>query len=218
MLVLLIVLLLALTSHAYVLPMSKMSQKLSKSPRISTLHASIVPGIGDAGCALPSPSGINTQPVPVQAAVFVGVSLGIYLATILSIGAFDILEQTFPGPIKAWEGTWGLIGLIYGLAGVSHFTIKKDFMNIMPAPGAWGFWYVPGSKEFHVLWTGIVEFVAGMWLAVGTASSYAGFSLLPAVWTSPSSDAATVLLALTVLVTPANIYMVETLCVLYISL
>jgi hypothetical protein len=43
----------------------------------------------------------------------------------------------------------------------------------MPAQGAWGFWYIPGSKSFHVAWTGVVEFLAGFWLAIGAISKLA---------------------------------------------
>ena len=32
-------------------------------------------------------------------------------------------------------------------------------------------WYLPGSKEFHVAWTGVVEFLAGLWLIIGAAST-----------------------------------------------
>ena len=42
---------------------------------------------------------------------------------------------------------------------------------MMPAQGAWGVWYLPGSKEFHVAWTGVVEFLAGLWLTIGAVST-----------------------------------------------
>ena len=42
---------------------------------------------------------------------------------------------------------------------------------MMPAQGAWGFWYLPGSKGFHVAWTGAVEFLAGLWLTIGAVST-----------------------------------------------
>ena len=45
------------------------------------------------------------------------------------------------------------------------------YVNMMPAQGAWGVWYLPGSKEFHVAWTGVVEFLAGLWLIIGAAST-----------------------------------------------
>lgn len=40
-----------------------------------------VPGFGDDGCALPSPSKVNTLPLPAQAAVFFGIWLGLYGGT-----------------------------------------------------------------------------------------------------------------------------------------
>ena len=45
------------------------------------------------------------------------------------------------------------------------------YINMMPAQGAWGVWYLPGSKEFHVAWTGVVEFLAGLWLTIGAVST-----------------------------------------------
>lgn len=169
---------------------------------------SVVPGIGDDGCRLPSPSGINMMPLPQQALVFAALSGGLYASTNIGLGVFQAFAETFPEAMTAWKSTWGLIGFIYALAGLSHFTLKKEFMNIYPARGAWGFWYLPGSKEFHVLWTGVVELLAGLWLGLGTLSSFFGISLLPTILTGPVADAATVLLSLTLAVTPANIYMV----------
>ena len=40
-----------------------------------------VAGLGDDGCALPSPSGVNTLPLPAQAAVFFGYYLALYGGT-----------------------------------------------------------------------------------------------------------------------------------------
>lgn len=171
------------------------------------VYAAIEPGVGDEGCKAPSPSRINTLPLPVQAAVFAGVSIGLGVTTTAAVSAFELLESALPGPIAVWKTTWGLIGVIYALAGYAHFAIKDDFINIMPAQGSWGFWYLPGSKEFHVLWTGVVELLAGAYLAAGSVDALLQLHLLPALWANPVSDAASILLLLTILVTPANIYM-----------
>ncbi len=72
---------------------------------------------------------------------------------------------------------------------------------------------MPGSAKFHVIWSGIVEFVAGLCL---TSSSIAAFFnvdlhvysiLFKTEIYIRSSDFAFVLLILTILVTPAKIYM-----------
>ena len=48
---------------------------------LSASKAEPVPGFGDDGCALPSPSKVNTLPVPLQAAVFFGYYLALYGGT-----------------------------------------------------------------------------------------------------------------------------------------
>lgn len=185
------------------------STSTSAKPSHMRALAATVQGVGEEGCKLPSPSGVNALPLPTQAGVFFLVATGLYAATLLGIGGFEYLKSVLPGPITAWQGTWGLMGLFYALAGVSHFTAKLEFENIMPAWGAWGFWYLPGSKEFHVAWSGVAEFVLGLWLGLSTlANLFIGQQLLPALVVSPMSDAALGLLALTIGVTPANIYMV----------
>ena len=97
------------------------------------------------------------------------------------------------------------------VAGITHFTNEKDYVNIYPSIGTWGIWYLPGNAKFHVLWTGIVEFICGLGLFVGGAID----SFAPVYYNSPNvlsnagllSDSATLLFFLTIAVTPANIYM-----------
>lgn len=33
--------------------------------------------------------------------------------------------------------------------GVAHFTEEQGFKNMYPHTGAWGLWYLPGSKRFR---------------------------------------------------------------------
>ena len=47
-----------------------------------------------------------------------------------------------------------VLGGIFAAAGVAHFTSKDAFESMVPRPGAWGFWNLPGSAAFHVEWTG----------------------------------------------------------------
>jgi uncharacterized membrane protein len=76
----------------------------------------------------------------------------------------------------------------------------------VPSIDTQGFWYLPGSKEFHVEWTGVAEILGGLGLTIGGLSSALG-TLMPGAFGSLTSDAALFILVLTVLVTPANIYM-----------
>lgn len=88
-------------------------------------------------------------------------------------------------------------------AGAAHFAVKSDFENIYPYRGAWGLWYLPGSPEFHVVWSGIAELLLGAGLTVGTL-----MNLLTATSGSDLVEKSALgLLVLTALVTPANIFM-----------
>jgi len=66
-----------------------------------------------------------------------------------------------------------------------------------------GVWQLPGSAEFHVAWTGVAEIAGGAGLLIGAAADALGFARLR--WLKPSSAAC--LAALTLAVTPANVYM-----------
>lgn len=116
------------------------------------------------------------------------------------------LEPLLPsGWYTKMKASWpAVMGLFYALVGFSHFTNLKNNCNICPGKGAWGLWYVPGNASLHVKWTGIAEIVGGCCLAavglgVPGAADLAGGLLL--------KRAALGLFALTVAVTPANIYM-----------
>lgn len=166
--------------------------------------AVIVPGIGDEGCMLESPSGINTLSEPAQAAVVLGYFVVLFCGTLGLINAVDWLSSQF-SIVAQWQSSFALLGVIYMIAGVTHFTVKDEYINIMPKQGAWGIWYLPGSKEFHVLWTGVVEFILGSSLLAGyVTNSILDLSLLPQDTVAYSAFG---LLLLTIGVTPANIYM-----------
>lgn len=113
--------------------------------------------------------------------------------------------------VQTWRYTWPLLGVIYAAAGVTHFTLEDAYVNIYPSKGAWGFWNLPGSPKFHVQWTGVAEILGGVGLLIGGA-----FDAFAPVWgncpnviTSAGigSDAAAGLLLLTLVVSPANIFM-----------
>ena len=170
---------------------------------------SIEAGIGDEGCKLPSPSGVNTLPTPTQAAIFFSYFVGLAVITSSLVKGFDALSAVAPGAMESWISSWPLLGVVFIAAGISHFTLKDMFMNIMPATGSWGIWYLPGSKLFHVAWTGVAEFVLGSWLLGGAGTKLLNVSVLPSLLgADPIAEASLGLFLLTLAVTPANIYMV----------
>jgi uncharacterized membrane protein len=100
-----------------------------------------------------------------------------------------------------------LFGSIFTLVGIGHFIYVQNFARIVPPYNTWGgLWKIPAPfssqlnisyEEYHSYWTGIVEFVGGIWLF------YTGINHIN---TDPSLPAI-LLFLLTVIVTPANIYM-----------
>ena len=106
--------------------------------------ASPIPGVGEDGCKLTSPSKVNSLPAISQAAVFTGIGVSLYLGTLLFVSILEAGEQLFPGFFNTWKLSWPLLGPIFSLAGVTHFSLKNDYVNIYPYKGAWGFWYLPG--------------------------------------------------------------------------
>ena len=67
-----------------------------------------------------------------------------------------------------------------------------------------------GSKEFHVAWTGVAEIIFGLWLTIAGVGNVFGYNI-PTVSSIPGAtgvaESAFALLLLTIIVTPANMYM-----------
>jgi len=163
----------------------------------------LVRGIGE-GRDLPSASGINTFPVPLQAATVLGILSVICAGASLIAGpGFDLIRDSFLWNLS--RPTWPLLGLIYLAAGAAHFTELEGFSNITPPNGTWGFWWTPFSTKFNVQWTGVAEVFGGLWLLLGALAPVLGIAL-PAALGPMLSDGALTLWLLTLAVTPANIY------------
>jgi uncharacterized membrane protein len=154
-----------------------------------------------------SPSGVDGLPLAAQAGLFAStfVALGAS-ATVIDRGYAAMRGKSWPWDL--WEsGAALLLGAIFMTAGRSHFTMPEAFIAIYPPQGTWGFWYLPGSPEFHVAWTGVAELSGGAGLLTGgllDAAALAGRG------TAPSAlrvAAARGLLLLVFCVTPANFLM-----------
>ncbi len=187
--------------------------KLQTSPLFASTTGQIVEGIGEEGCKLPSVSGINTKDDLTQAfavkAIFLSLGAGTYLFSQGLHGLSTFGTENFPSQYEFFRSTWPLtFGAIYSLAGITHFTLSEEYENIVPTKGAWGVWNIPGSRKFHVAWTGVAELAGGLGLLAGGFSTIFGSSpLAPLTSAGLESDSAAALFLLTLAVTPANIFM-----------
>ena len=112
------------------------SLRCPRSPAVAMQAEELTPGVGE-GRNLSSPSGINTYPLPLQAATVLGIAAGIALLAALIAGpGFDAVRGS--GPWNLSRPTWPLLGFIYLAAGIAHFTEEEGFTNICPPNGTWG--------------------------------------------------------------------------------
>ena len=101
-------------------------------------------------------------------------------------------------PLSSYWWHPELLGPIFVAAGAAHFAVD-DFLDIVPPKGAWGgLWQLPGSAKLHVYWTGVAEILGGLGLLLSRPVLHSEqlFSI-----------SAAALLALSVAVYPANVYM-----------
>ena len=194
---------------------SLLSHKTPMVPSTTSLYASstrgIVPGVGEEGCNLPSVSGVNTKDNLSQAFVVKVVFLSLGAGTYLFHTGLNGLSDLAAGNdiYQFFRSTWPVtLGAVFALAGVTHFTLAEEYENIVPTKGAWGVWNIPGSRAFHVAWTGVAETVGGLGLLAGGLSNSLDLGLgSPLTSAGLESDMAAALFVLTLAVTPANIFM-----------
>lgn len=167
-----------------------------------------------------SPSGIDEWPVAAQAGIFVATYAGLAVGTWVGTTLLDRISKFVVG-LEQWRNNVidttlpFVMGTFFLLAGTGHFLAAEAFQDIYPPPGTWGFWYLPGSAAFHLIWTGVVEAVGGFGLLFSGVNN-----LLSRIRGDADNDnelelpfsliqplSALALFLLTVVVTPANIYM-----------
>jgi uncharacterized membrane protein len=141
---------------------------------------------------------ISAMPPAKQAASVAAAWGGIAAVTAVACGAVGpFLASSFPGYMEWSRGLWPVLGLTYVLAGAAHFALPKGFEDMYPHEGAWGFWYLPGTPDFHVKWTGVAEVLGGVGMASALVTGDTPISQISALG----------LFILTIAVTPANTYM-----------
>lgn len=163
-----------------------------------------------------APTGVDGLPFEVQQGLFAETFIALCASAVSIDAAYRAFQREKPDWWwDAWEvGSALLLGAIFVTAGRSHFTKPEAFIGIYPPQGTWGFWYLPGSPEFHVAWTGIAELSGGSGLLLSGAISALALvnaDLVKQLVTSGRSPllplSARALFLLVLCVTPANFLM-----------
>jgi uncharacterized membrane protein len=141
---------------------------------------------------------------------FVAICLALSVGTALFIQLLNLLETILPnGWFELWRDyTWPVpLGLIFLVAGVTHFVFKDSYTAFVPPPGTWGgLWQVPAPgrellkltyEEYHTYWSGVAEIGGGVLLILS------GTHAIPVPVQMPAFLVGLLLVA----VTPSNIYM-----------
>ena len=152
---------------------------------------------------------MSLVPEPLRTAAFFATFLALFFLTLLCLLVYAAAWRLFPrASWAAWIFVCPLLGVAYITIGLKHFVvIDASFATaltaIVPPNGTWGFWYIPGDATFHVMWTGVAEVLGGAGLVLSAALRALGW--LRSGWLRRLSSRS--LLALTLAVTPANVYM-----------
>ena len=108
-------------------------------------------------------SGVDLLPLQSQALVFCGAMSTVTAGGLAVAGPVlsGFQRRMDAAWFDAWVKTWPLLGAVFVLAGLAHFSSADGFRAIYPPPGTWGIWYLPGGADFHVAWSGAAEILGG---------------------------------------------------------
>ena len=179
--------------------LSRPTRRLGAAPRAESEAQRYTYGTVDVTMPL---GAVQQLPLPLQTATVAAVFGALGAGAAFSCDVLGpALEHSAPDLFAFSRATWPLLGATYLAAGVAHFTAPDAFVTMFPQRGAWGIWYLPGSAEFHVAWTGFAELAGGAGVLLGAIPAVHDF----APWLGPT--AALGLYALSWAVYPANVYM-----------
>ena len=155
-----------------------------------------------------APSGVDGLSLPMQAATVAAIFAGLAGGSAGVNAAYGVIGDAAPlGAVRAAKRLFSvLIGAAFVAGGSSHFLLSAAYTPIVPPAGTWGFWYLPGSAEFHVAWTGVAEILGGGGLLLGGALEALGLDVGGRA-TPLRQLSASALLVLAFAISPANVYM-----------
>ena len=155
---------------------------------------------------------ISSQDAQTQQIAFVSICIGILGGSFLFLEVYNYLELLLPA--WAFNPFYNVLPYILSsafiAAGISHFALEDTFTSFVPPKGSWGGLFIvpaPFSKQlnltyaqYHSYWTGLAEILVGTSLILTTSG------VLGEQFNNPTIPAGLMYL-LTLIVTPANIYM-----------
>ncbi|OEU10913.1 hypothetical protein FRACYDRAFT_220108 [Fragilariopsis cylindrus CCMP1102] len=155
---------------------------------------------------------ISSQDAQTQQIAFVSICIGILGGSFLFLEVYNYLELLLPA--WAFNPFYNVLPYILSsafiAAGISHFALEDTFTSFVPPKGSWGGLFIvpaPFSEQlnltyaqYHSFWTGLAEILVGTSLILTTSG------VLGEQFNNPTIPSFLMYL-LTLIVTPANIYM-----------
>jgi len=155
-----------------------------------------------------APSGIDGLPLFQQSATFIGIMAALGVGSVGTTATFEAIGNALPAGIGTnfVKVMSLLLGAAFVAAGAAHFALPSAYEAIVPPPGTWGLWVVPGSASFHVQWTGVCEALGGLGVLLGALGDALNDPLSGGRALALRQISASALFVLMVAVFPANIY------------
>jgi uncharacterized membrane protein len=155
---------------------------------------------------------ISSKDDQTQQIAFVSICIGILGGSFIFLELYNYLELLLPA--WAFNPFYNVLPYILSsafiAAGISHFVLEDTFTSFVPPKGSWGgLFIVPAPfseqlnltyEQYHSFWTGIAEILVGLSLIITTSG------VLGENYNNPTIPSLFMYL-LTLIVTPANIYM-----------
>ena len=181
------------------IPMLNTAPQIQTAPHIQTRVSTLTAF---------SPSGIDGLPLAEQSATVLGIMAALGVGAVGTTATFEAVGEALPdgAGTNVVKASSVLLGAAFIAAGAAHFALPEAYEGIVPPPGTWGLWAVPGSASFHVQWTGVCEALGGLGVLLGALGDAFNDPFSGGRALALRQISAGALFFLMVAVFPANIY------------